>query len=160
MTNNPAPSLTRFAVAVYSMPGVAPVCLQLQSAGQDVCLLLCAAWLYQRQAACTPARAEQLRAASLPWQSAVVTPLRELRQRWKAAAAADDALGALREKLKRLELEAEMALLQRLEAIALPWPAGQASGSSDWLTALASDAGRKKPAELQAVRDSAATWQE
>ena len=159
MTHKPVRNLTSFAIGIYSLPGVATACLQMQSAGQDVCLLLCAAWLYRLGVAWTPVGAEQLRAASHPWQSAVVTPLRELRHDWKDAAASDGELCELREQVKRLELKAEMVLLQRLETIALPWlESDESEGveSHDWLTEMASEAGSKNPAELQLVRASAA----
>ncbi|NQD96701.1 TIGR02444 family protein, partial [Pseudomonas sp. CrR25] len=128
--------LWRFAEVFYRRPGVETACLQLQDQGADVCLLLCAIWLDQRGAACTPERAERLRATAAPWQHEVVGALRQVRQRWRAAAAHDGALTALREQVKRLELEAEREQLQRLATLASDWPAEAGREPHAWLNAM------------------------
>ena len=127
--------LWSFATTLYAHPGVERACLQLQGEGADVCLLLCAAWLQERTVACTAQRCLTLKTLATPWQLDVVTPLRQLRQSWRANAAHDDALKALREQVKSLELNAERVLLERLEKVAADWPSGAAEG--DWLTELA-----------------------
>ena len=126
--------LWSFALDCYARPGVEQACLRLQDDGADVCLLLCALWLEQRQVACDEARLAQLRALAGPWQREVVRPLRELRRSWKAGSSADLALAQLRERIKALELEAERELLARLERTAQPWQTTDAAVA--WLEQL------------------------
>ncbi len=127
--------LWSFATALYARPGVEAACLSLQQQGADVCLLLCAAWLQQQNVVCTPERVDALGAIAGPWQQDVVTPIRQLRQGWREAAAHDKALMALREQVKVLELHAEQQQLKRLQQATSSWPTGEAGG--DWLTAVA-----------------------
>ncbi|MBS7662488.1 TIGR02444 family protein [Pseudomonas lalucatii] len=129
--------LWRFAKDYYQRPGVEAACLRLQEQGADVCLLICAVWLERRGVACSPQRAEQLQGLAQPWRRQVVEPLRQLRQDWRAAARGDDALAALREHIKRLELEAERLQLQRLAAACGAWPGTAPRVSAAWLQALA-----------------------
>lgn len=142
--------LWSFAITLYARPGVEGACLRLQQQGADVCLLLCAAWLQQQNVACTPERVKALGAICEPWQQQVVTPIRQLRQRWREAAAHDDTLKALREQIKALELQAERELLKRLEETTTSWPTGGAEG--DWLTAIA---GQHDRDALQTLRVAA-----
>lgn len=138
------PDLWRFALTVYAQPGVTAACLRLQDKGADVCLLLCGAWLEQRGLACTAPRVQQLSALAGPWQAAVITPLRQLRQSWRTAALADAQVQGWREQIKALELEAERELLRRLEQAVLSWPEREVQRAPDaWLERLApgADAG-------------------
>lgn len=139
--------LWSFAKTLYARPGIEPACLQLQQQGADVCLLLCAAWLQQRGVACTPARAAALSALAQPWQREVITPLREVRQRWRETASHDETLRGLREEVKALELQAEQQLLERLQNATADWLRGEAEG--DWLIALA---GQHDHGALQTLR--------
>lgn len=132
--------LWSFSLSVYARPGVEQACLQLQSAGVNVCLLLCAAWLGRRGVACNAQRLQQLRSVTEPWDAAVVQPLRELRMQWKSAASGDGDLHALREKVKALELEAERHLIVRLEQSTQGWQQDEASDLSPWLEGVATDA--------------------
>ncbi len=112
-----------WAVAAYATPGVAAACLQLQDVnGQNVPLLLWAAWCAGTgrrpdadalEAACDTARA---------WDHAAISPLRKVRVTLKAQILdmSSDARLALREQVKALELEAEGGLLADLEALAPP----------------------------------------
>lgn len=75
-----------FAQRLYGRPGVEHACLQLQEAGADVCLLLCGAWLQRHGVAYTPARLSHLQAIAQPWQTEVISPLRQLRQNWRTTA--------------------------------------------------------------------------
>ena len=129
--------LWHFANDFYQRPGVEAACLQLQAQGADVCLLLCATWLGRRGVACNAARSECLRAAAEPWQRGVVSVLRQIRQDWRTAARHDGELAALREQLKRLELEAERVQLQRLAALSATWPAEAVEDVLGWLEELA-----------------------
>lgn len=128
--------LWRYAQALYRQPGVEAACLQLQAQGTDVCLLLCACWLEQRQLAANASQALALRELAQPWQTQVVLPLRQLRQEWRAHAQQDAALMQLREQLKQLELQAERQLLQRLESLCLSWPASAEEKPGHWLEQL------------------------
>jgi len=132
--------LWSFSLNTYSRPGVEGLCLQLQSTGTNVCLLLCGLWLEQRSVDCTEQRLRALFQVAEPWEMNVVQPMRTLRQQWKAAAADDAELNALREQIKALELEAERHLLMQLERTAQNWPQGELAGSSAWLEGVATGA--------------------
>ena len=132
--------LWSFSLSTYARPGVEPACLQLQSAGINVCLLLCGLWLGVRGVACNEHRLQQLRSVAEPWDTDVVSPLRALRVNWKVVAADDGELNALREQVKALELEAERHLLVRLERSALSWPQGEATDLSAWLEGVTAGA--------------------
>lgn len=138
--------LWSFAVQLYARPGVESACLELQASGCDVCLLLTGAWLGQRGIPCREDYLRALRDLAQPWQQNVVTPLRQTRQRWRAEVSQDAELAALREQLKRLELEAERLLLERLEALTKDWPGENDDG--DWLQRLAEN----DSAALQVLR--------
>ena len=132
--------LWSFSLSTYARPGVEQACLQLQSAGVNVCLLLCAAWLSQQGVACNEQRLQQLRTVAESWDADVVRPLRALRTQWKAAATDDVDLNALREQVKALELEAERHLLLRLERSAHNWPQDKATDLSVWLEGVTAGA--------------------
>ncbi|WP_207284035.1 TIGR02444 family protein [Pseudomonas sp. FW300-N2F2] len=143
-----SPDLWSFSLDLYAKPGVEPACLTLQSAGVNVCLLLCGLWLERRGVACNEQRLQQLRQLTEPWEAEVVRPLRALRSQWKTGARQDTALDSLREQVKRLELEAERRLLERLQAAAEDWPEEQRNDSALWLQRLAANA---EPASRDAL---------
>jgi len=143
-----SPDLWSFSLDLYAKPGVEPACLTLQSAGVNVCLLLCGLWLERRGVACNEQRLQQLRQLTEPWEAEVVRPLRTLRSQWKTGARQDTALDSLREQIKRLELEAERRLLERLQAVAEDWPEEQRNDSALWLQGLAANA---EPASRDAL---------
>lgn len=132
--------LWSFSLGTYTRPGVEAACLTLQSAGVNVCLLLCGLWLAERGVACNQQRLELLRSVCGPWDTDVVRPLRALRVQWKVAAGDDTELRDLREKVKVLELEAERHLLLRLERTAIDWPQSEATDYSAWLDGMAASA--------------------
>ena len=138
--------LWNFALELYARAGVEQACLELQEAGGDVCLLLTGAWLQRRGVRCLDERLQALQALAGPWQREVVTPLRQTRRNWRTAATQDAALTALREQIKKVELQAERVLLERLQALAENWPDGEAE--DDWLSALAG----QESAALQLLR--------
>lgn len=146
--------LWSFSLATYARPGVEDACLQLQTAGVNVCLLLCGLWLEQRGASCDEQRAGQLQALTGPWDIEVVQPLRTLRMQWKARALDDGVLKGMREQVKALELEAERTLLSRLEGITQVWGRSGA-GSIGWLEALAGSAANLNRDALQVLRVAA-----
>ncbi|WP_085630149.1 TIGR02444 family protein [Pseudomonas sp. R16(2017)] len=147
--------LWSFALAVYARPDVEAACLRLQSAGANVCLMLCGLWLEQRDATCDDGRVHQLRHITDPWDRDVVQPLRALRLQWKDAADTDPLLRGMREQIKGLELEAERALLSRLEGVAQGW-ARNSKESSDWLEGLAGEAANLNRDALRVLRVAAA----
>ena len=143
--------LWSFSLDLYAKPGVEQTCLALQGAGANVCLLLCGLWLEQRGVACTEQRLQQLQQWVGPWDTDVVQPLRTLRSQWKARALQDTALDSLREQVKRLELEAERRLLERLETATKEWPGEQPKDSAQWLQGLVAgaDQGNRDPLQQQ-----------
>ncbi|MGP0172882.1 TIGR02444 family protein [Pseudomonas sp. NCHU5208] len=141
--------LWNFALELYARPGVEQACLQLQETGSDVCLLLAGAWLQKRGVRCLDERLAALRELAGPLQRDVVAPLRQLRHQWRTAAREDAELAALREQVKRLELQAERVLLERLQALAEKWP--EEAGEDDWLARLTGESS----AALQIVRGAA-----
>jgi uncharacterized protein (TIGR02444 family) len=114
--------LWQFAVEFYAQAGIEAASLELQAAGGDVCVLLCALWLGRQGVAW-----EELR------QNDVITPLRTLRQQWRTPAQGDAALATLREQVKQLELGAERELLGRLQTLSAPWPRTGAQDAAQWL---------------------------
>jgi len=132
--------LWSFSLTTYAHPGVEQACLQLQSAGVNVCLLLCGAWLGQRGVACDEQRLQQLRSVAASWDIDVVRPLRTLRTQWKVGSTQDSDLHALREQVKALELEAERHLLLRLEHAAQSWPQNAETDLAAWLEGAAAEA--------------------
>ncbi|MBK5537881.1 TIGR02444 family protein [Pseudomonas sp. TH05] len=147
-----SPDLWSYTLKTYARPGVEPACLQLQAAGANVCLLLCAAWLGGRGVACNSSRLSQLHALAAPWHEEVVQPLRQLRTGWRQAANDDHELKALREQVKALELQAERQLLLRLEALARDWPQAEAEDLWPWVQGLAAEAANLDRDALQALR--------
>jgi len=146
--------LWSFALNVYARPGVENACLQLQTAGANVCLLLCGLWLEQREVACDEQRVSLLRTLTDPWDAEVVQPLRTLRMQWNTRAVDDAVLKGMREQIKSLELEAERVLLSRLEGVAQAWHRN-AAGSTTWLEELAGAAASPNRDALQVLRVAA-----
>ena len=144
--------LWNYCLNLYARPGVEQACLHLQDQGLDVCVVLCAAWLEARGVACDEVRLGQLKACAGPWQHEVVQPLRRLRTHWREAAAHDDALAALRIRVKALELEAEGTVLRRLESATLGWSSAQSQDDCDWLRKMASSVGHPDCDALQTLR--------
>jgi uncharacterized protein (TIGR02444 family) len=132
--------LWSFSLTTYARPGVEDACLQLQSAGVNVCLLLCGLWLGDRGVTCNEQRLQQLLDVAEPWDADVVRPLRALRMQWKAVATEDAELNTLREQVKALELEAERHLLSRLEHLARSWPQCEATDLTAWLEGVTAGA--------------------
>ena len=131
--------LWNWAVRVYASDGVSEACLHLQdAAGQNVPLLLWAAWAARTarypdadavEAACDIARA---------WQDTAIAPLRDVRRTLKGRNPdMDDAdREAVRAQVKAVELEAERRLLAALEALT-PAPSGSPRPLLEALVAVA-----------------------
>lgn len=147
--------LWSFSLGTYARPGVEAACLTLQSAGVNVCLLLCGLWLGERGVTCNEHRLQLLRDLAGPWDADVVQPLRTLRLQWKAAASVDTELNSLRQEVKALEMEAERHLLLRLERLAQSWPQYEATDSSAWLEGVAAGAAHLDRDALHQLRVAA-----
>ncbi|MCQ4257354.1 TIGR02444 family protein [Stutzerimonas stutzeri] len=147
--------LWSFALACYAQPGVEEACLDLQSAGADVCLLLTCAWLECRAIAHDDTRLHQLQRFSEEWRTLVVAPLRRLRLAWREPAGEDADLAGLRVRVKSLELDAEHVQLQRLQSTTKDWPAE--AGSVDWLGRACVGLGPETLASIETLRNAAAS---
>lgn len=145
--------LWEFALKVYARPGVQAACLRLQADGGNVCLLLCGAWLGSHGVTPTTARVAQLQQAAGPWHTAVIEPLRSVRQEWREQARNDARLEGLREQVKALELQAEKVLLEDLQDVALAWTGGGGRDVQQWLQALGP--AKQDRDALQVLRDAA-----
>ena len=132
-------TLWDWALTAYAADGVADACLELQdSAGQNVPLLLWAAWCAAEGR--TP-DADALEAAgdtARAWQDTAIAPLRAVRRALKPRAPdLDDAdREAVRAQVKAVELAAERHLLTALEALA-PAPSGPPQPSINAMVAAA-----------------------
>jgi uncharacterized protein (TIGR02444 family) len=105
-----------WAIQAYARPGVAPACLALQDAhGQNVCLLLWAAWARTDDAELIDRAADLARR----WERLAVGPIRLVRAALKdpVAGVPDAARLKFREDVKAAELQAERLLLDSLEAL-------------------------------------------
>jgi uncharacterized protein (TIGR02444 family) len=144
--------LWSFTLDFYARPGVEQACLTLQASGANVCALLCGVWMDQRGVPFDEGRAEEIGQLATPWHDQVVGPLRDVRTRWKADAATDAELKALRARLKMLELDAERELLVRLQRLTKDWPEQNDVSDDAWLKALAGEAASKHPDALQVLQ--------
>lgn len=128
-----------WAVRAYASEGVSEACLHLQdAAGQNVPLLLWAAWAARTgrapdadalEAACDIARA---------WQETAIAPLRDVRRALKGRNPdlEDADREAVRDRVKAVELEAERRLLTALETLS-PSPEGPPRSVLEGLIAAA-----------------------
>jgi uncharacterized protein (TIGR02444 family) len=118
----------QFSGLVYGRPGVAEACVDLQDRhGLDVNLLLFCAWAGAQGRRLDRGDLGLLRGASRPWHDAVVAPLRSARRWLKRQTAVPEDLGeSFRDKVKSLELQAEM-----LEQLVLYQEIDIAEGESD-----------------------------
>ena len=110
-------SFWNWAVKAYGGAGVAESCLSLQDDdGQNVPLLLWAAWLASEGFELGDSQAAESAALARNWSDELIVPLRTLRRRLKTQLSmADESLRLpLREKIKAVELEAERALMTTL----------------------------------------------
>jgi uncharacterized protein (TIGR02444 family) len=131
----PDPDFVRFALDIHGVDGVSPACVLLQDrCDVDVNVLLAAAFVgAARRMAFTDRELDGARNRTGEWQHEVVRPLRALRRRLVdgPSPAPNPATTALRERVKAVELDAEMIELDELAdfSAALDLPA--APGSAD-----------------------------
>ena len=119
-------SLWDWALTAYAADGVADACLELQdAAGQNVPLLLWAAWCAAEGRVPDEDALEAAGDTARAWQETAIAPLRAVRQALKPRAPdLDDAdRESVRAQVKAVELEAERRLLAALEALS-PAPTG------------------------------------
>ena len=140
-------ALWDWALKAYRAPGVSDACLSLQDVnGQNVPLLLWAAWAASTgrdldedtiEAGCDAARA---------WDRVAVTPLRAVRRTLKLPVPDidDAAREALRDQVKAVELAAERHLLAGLEAL-VPTAEGAPRPAIEGLVAVAKEWSRVVP---------------
>ncbi|GLK78932.1 TIGR02444 family protein [Methylopila turkensis] len=130
----------RFALAVYSRPGVAPACLALQDRfGVDVNVLLVALYAAtQRGLAVGQEEIAALDRAVAPWRAVAVAPLRSIRRALKSFSDTPrpEDVQTLRGQLQKLEIESER-LAQSILAAALREFGAKSGdrGAADVLTA-------------------------
>ena len=114
-------SLWDWALTAYAADGVADACLELQeAAGQNVPLLLWAAWCAAEGRNPDEDALEAAGDTARAWQETAIAPLRAVRRALKARAPDldDTDREAVRAQVKAVELEAERRLLTALEALA------------------------------------------
>ncbi len=112
-----------FSVTLYSKHGVADSCLALQNEhGLDVNLMLFCIWHGKYHGELSSSQLDELLDFSLLWATNVVKPLRQAR-RWIKQNRDDceipaERLESFRERVKKLELEAEQLQQNRLQQLA------------------------------------------
>jgi uncharacterized protein (TIGR02444 family) len=110
--------LRDYAVEIYERPNVSSACLLLQTRGQvDVNLILLAAWVTDADRILSTKNIADARAHVRAWHDDIVRAIRKVRQQLKLGPppAPSDATEYFREKLKKLEIEAELIELDHLE---------------------------------------------
>lgn len=112
-----------FSLALYRVPAVERICLQLQDEAQaKVNILLWCRWLETRSIRLTTARLTQALQRINSWDESVVEPLRQLRRTIRQTYGVDDeSVEACRQRIKTAELAAEKVELEWLECLADEW---------------------------------------
>jgi uncharacterized protein (TIGR02444 family) len=112
-------SLWDWAAKAYAAPDVKGLCLDLQDRfGQQVCLLLWAAWAAQRGDGPEPDAIGRAAAIARAFETTMIGPLRAARRAAAQATGLDDpARQALTADIQAAELAAERALLELLEPL-------------------------------------------
>ncbi|RZJ02465.1 MAG: TIGR02444 family protein [Brevundimonas sp.] len=121
-------SLRDWSLKAWAADGVAEAALELQdSAGQNIPLLLWAAWCAAEGRTPDEDALEAAGDTARAWQETAIAPLRAVRRALKSRAPDldDAAREAVRDQVKAVELEAELRLLTALQALA-PAPSGPA----------------------------------
>jgi uncharacterized protein (TIGR02444 family) len=99
----------RYSLRVYARAGVEQACLALQEAGADVNLLLFCCWQGSQGGTLNKQSLRKAMQAVAVWQQQVVQPLRQARRIIKRGlpGVASDMSGSLRQRISRVELDAE-----------------------------------------------------
>jgi uncharacterized protein (TIGR02444 family) len=131
----PYEDFRRFTLDVYRSEGVSPATLLLQDrSGVDVNVLLLAAFVgAARGLSFTSRDCETVGSRTRPWQNEVVGPLRALRLRLKNGPppAPSAATAELRDRVKSLELDAEMIEVDELAGMVAELTGTAASGDAE-----------------------------
>jgi len=117
---DPASPFWTFSLALYRTPGVPDACLEAQDAsGADVNVLLFALWLAREGRRLDVEDMRAADAAVALWREEVVRSLRRARRALRAAPAGFPAegAGALRDAVKKVELESERLQQEALFAL-------------------------------------------
>ncbi|MBV0893076.1 TIGR02444 family protein [Paracoccus sp. Z118] len=138
MTTADAPDLQGplwdFALRFYARPGVAPACLELQECFHlDVPLMIAALYARTQGHVVDDTVIAALDARTAGWRDEAIRPLRAIRRNMKAGPwmKAHQAVPALREEIKRLELRAEQMQLSLLESVILELRSDQRDADAD-----------------------------
>jgi uncharacterized protein (TIGR02444 family) len=132
-------TLWDFAVAIHGEPGVDAGLIDLQdNHGQCVSYLLWAVWAARLGRPVGAAQLEAAAALARAWEAEVGGPLRAARRNLKRPwpPMDDDSRGALRSDVKAVEMQAERALIEALEA-ATPEGSGDADVAGRLSAAMA-----------------------
>ena len=112
-----ADAFWQFSTALYAVPKVEAVCLELQDRdGLEVNLALFCLFAARHHVRLDVPAVQAMRAIGFAWGREVVAPLREARRSlkanmaMKAHVAGNETVGTLREEVKRVELAAEKAM--------------------------------------------------
>jgi uncharacterized protein (TIGR02444 family) len=135
----PGRGIWPWAQAAYARPGVAEACLTLQDRhGQNVCLLLWAAW-----SGAPAQRLPDAVALVRRWEGEVVGPVRQARRALKSDIPPISEGGRLqlREVIRAAELDAERLLLEALASLGPP----ERTAAAGSLDAAAAAWGRSPP---------------
>ncbi len=131
---NSGDTLWDFSCAVYGTDGVQAACLSLQNQyAADIPLLLFCLWLGQDHKRLSDEQKQQVLYYTSSWQERCIKPLRKIRQEMKGAELKSissksmtieqedfsSVWSSTRDQVKAIELEAEHALLNMLQAYAL-----------------------------------------
>jgi uncharacterized protein (TIGR02444 family) len=112
-------SFWKFSLAFYADPAIAGICIDLQDRhASDVNVVLFVLWCASRHRSLSAYELERVVASISGWQNDVVRPLRGVRRNLKQLAAdlALAPISALREAVKKQELEAERLQQSLMEA--------------------------------------------
>ena len=119
--DNPQSAFWQFSLAFYARPKVAAACLELQdSAGVDVNVMLYLLFLAAQNRQVSRDEVARIDALAGAWREQVVLPLRTLRRALKTGIAPcpAEANEALRNSVKRIELDAERIEQEAIERLA------------------------------------------
>ena len=127
-------------VALYARPGVGSACLALQDSFEtDIPLLLSVLCEAAAGARVPPETLRRLQSGGADWRAMTVLPLRRARMAMKGCAWAerDARVPALREQIKRDELQAERIQIDWLERAMADLPRSNAAGPGEGARELA-----------------------
>lgn len=146
-----------FSVAFYARPRAAEACLALQERGFHVTTLLAALWAAASgRPALLPEDYERIEARVGIVQRDAIVPLRGARVALKPLGA-DPAIAALRERIKRLERDAERLALESIAAT-LPVPTSAPGSARDNLMAHPKGAALLADPAARALLDELQDW--